>query len=127
MREFALIWQDGSDHVPARLLALTEELRARFGAFTAGPSSALQDAADRGVATIDLTHDVPAQVADAAIQLERLLDEADAFCRAGDLLTLATEPEGLAFRRWFLEEFARQIDGLPARPWSEVTGGPVTG
>ena len=127
MREFALVREDGSDHVPARLLALTEELRARFGAFTAGPSSALQDALSRGDTTIDLQYRVPAMVRDAALQLDRLLDEADAFCRAGELLTLATDAEGLVFRRWFLEEFVRQIDGQPARPWSDVVSDPVGG
>ncbi len=127
MREFALIREDGSDHVPARLLALVEELRGRFGAFTAGPMDALQAAADRGDTTIDLHYEVPPTVRDAAFQLDRLLDEADAFCRAGELLTLATDPESLAFRRWFLEEFVRQLDGLPARPWSEVVTDPVRG
>jgi hypothetical protein len=127
MREFALIREDGGDQIPARLLALIEELRARYGAFTAGPSNALQDASARGDVTIDLEYRVPVTVRDAAVQLDRLLDEADAFCRAGELLTLATEPEGLVFRRWFLEEFVRQIDGQPARPWSEVVSDPVGG
>ena len=127
MREFALIREDGSDHVPARLLALVDELRDRFGAFTAGPTDAIQEASVRGDASIDLQYEVPAVVGDAAVQLDRLLDEADAFCRAGELLTLATDTEGLAFRHWFLDEFVRQIDGLPARPWSEVVSGPVGG
>ena len=127
MREFALIREDGSENIPARLLALVDELRLRFGAFTARPSDQLQQAVARGDATIDLEYVVPASVRDAAVQLDRLLDEADAFCLAGELLTLATEPEGLAFRRWFLEEFVRQVDGLPARPWSEVVTDPASG
>lgn len=127
MREFALIREDGSDQIPARLLALVEELRGRFGAFTAGPTDAIQEASVRGDATIDLRYEVPAAAGDAAVQLGRLFDEADAFCRAGDLLTLATDAEGLAFRDWFLDEFVRQIDGLPARPWPEVVSGPVGG
>ena len=120
LREFALVRGEGGDHVPARLLALIEELRGRFGAFSEGPRQAMQDAMDRGDATIDLRYEVPAEVAGAARRLSALLDEADEFCRAGDLLTLATTPEGLAFRRWFLDEFDLQIQGHPPRPWSTV-------
>ena len=118
LREFALIREEGSDHVPARLLALVEELRARFGSFSEGALQAMQDAVERGDETIDLLYEVPPAVGDAARQLGDLLDEADEFCRAGDLLTLATPPEGVAFRRWYLDEFQRQIDGQPPRPWS---------
>ena len=118
LREFALIREEGSDHVPARLLALVEELRARFGSFSEGALQAMQDAVERGDETIDLHYEVPPAVGAAARQLGDLLEEADEFCRAGDLLTLATHPEGVAFRRWYLGEFQRQIDGQPPRPWS---------
>jgi hypothetical protein len=123
LREFALIRGEGSDHVPARLLALIEELRGRFGSFSEGPRQAMQAALERGDATIDLHYDVPPTVAAAARQLGDLLDEADEFCRSGDLLTLATQPEGLAFRHWYLDEFQRQIAGQPPRPWSGVMEG----
>ena len=122
LREFALIREEGSDHVPARLLALIEELRSRFGSFSEGPRQAMQDALARGEETIDLHYEVPAAVAEAARQLGALLDEADEFCRAGDLLTLATPPDGVAFRHWYLDEFGRQIDGQPPRPWPGARG-----
>jgi hypothetical protein len=120
LREFALIREEGSDHVPARLLALIEELQGRFGSFSEGPRQAMQDAMERGDATIDLSYEVPPAVAAAARQLGDLLDEADEFCRAGDLLTLATQPEAVAFRHWYLQEFQHQVDGEPPRPWSNV-------
>lgn len=123
LREFALIREEANDHVPARLLALIEELNSRFGAFTEGPRSMLQGALVRGDKEIDLEYHLPAEAADAAARLGALLDEADDFCRSGDLLTLATVPEGLAFRRWFLDEFVSQINGRPPRPWSAVVGG----
>lgn len=122
LREFALIREEGSDHVPARLLALIEELRSRFGSFSEGPRQAMQEAWERGEQTIDLSYQVPAGVAAAARQLGALLDEADEFCRTGDLLTLATQPQGVAFRHWYLDEFQRQIDGHPPRPWSAAGG-----
>jgi hypothetical protein len=127
VREFALIREDDSDHVPARLLRLIDELNARFGAFTEGPSTTLQDALARGDEAIDLIYQVPPEAAEAATRLGALLDEADDFCRSGDLLTLATVPEGLAFRRWFLEEFASQIAGRPPRPWPGVMEEPAGG
>ena len=122
LREFALIREEGADHVPARLLALIEELRSRFGSFSEGPRQAMQEAWERGEQTIDLSYEVPAGVAAAARQLGALLDEADEFCRTGDLLTLATQPQGVAFRHWYLDEFQRQIDGQPPRPWSAAGG-----
>lgn len=123
LREFALIRSEGAHHVPARLLALIEELRGRFGSFSEGPRQAMEAALERGDVTIDLHYDVPPTVAAAARQLGGLLDEADEFCRAGDLLTLATLPEGRAFRHWYLGEFQRQVDGRPPRPWSTVMEG----
>lgn len=127
LREFALIREENSDHVPSRLLALIEELNARFGGFTEAATLALQAALDRGDAHIDLSYEVPPDAGAAARRLGALLDEADEFCRSGDLLTLATLPESLAFRRWFLEEFALQVDGRPPRPWSTVMEGTTGG
>jgi hypothetical protein len=118
LREFALIREDNSEHVPTRLLSLIEELNVRFGAFASGPRNAIEEALGRGDTTIDLLYEVPADAAEGAQRLASLLDEADAFCRSGDLLTLATVPEGLAFRRWFLEEFVLQVGGAAPRAWS---------
>lgn len=123
LREFALIHEDGSDHVPARLLALIDELNARFGGFTEAPTQALQEALNRGDREVDLRYDVPPEASEAVRRLGSLLDEADEFCRSGDLLTLATLPESLAFRRWFLEEFDRQIHGRPPRSWAAFMEG----
>ncbi len=135
MREFAYIAAgaadravgsaaDGADaeaeaEVPARLTGLVEELRARFSGFTLGPTSELAAAASRGDETVDVTYVVPPSVGPGAAELGRLLDEADEFCRAGDLLTLASPPEAVAFRRWFLGEFVRQAGGLPPTPWAD--------
>ena len=119
LREFALIREDDDDQVPGRLLALIDELNARFSTFTREQTVAMQEAAARGDRQIDLLYEVPPEAADGVVRLAALLDEADEFCRAGDLLTLATLPEGLAFRRWFLEEFRFQIAGRPPRPWPE--------
>jgi hypothetical protein len=125
MREFALMAavEAGGGHqstaVPGRLTALVEALRSRFGGFTLAPESRLADAAARGDSTVDVVYTVPSEVGQAVTELGALLDEADEFCRAGDLLTLESPPEAVAFRRWFLDEFVRQAAGLPPRPWSD--------
>ena len=131
LREFALIKErdpDESRSVPRRLLALIAELEARFSAFSAEQTRQLEAALARGEKAIDLVYRVPPEVRQATIDLGRMLDEADDFCREGkDLLTLATPPAALAFRRWFLEEFVRQIDGEPPRPWPEYARRPEGG
>ncbi len=118
LREFTLIRGEDGEHVPARLLALIDELNARFAGFTEGQRTAMQEALARGDAEIDLLYQVPPEASEAAVRLAALLDEADDFCRAGDLLTLASPPEGVAFRRWFLEEFVLQVRGEPPRSWA---------
>ena len=55
-----------------------------------------------------------------------MLDEADVFCREGELLTLATPADEVAFRRWFLNEFVRQLRGEPPRRWSGAPDAPAS-
>ncbi len=127
MREFALVAAGANDgagaatgnDVPVRLTVLVEELRRRFSGFTLQPVAELAEAAATGADTIDLDYRLPPDAVQAAVDLGALLDEADEFCRAGDLLTLATPPDALAFRRWFLGEFSRQAAGEPPLAWSD--------
>lgn len=124
-REFALIHRSEADEhgVPARLLRLIDDLRVGFGSFTAQPTAALGEALARGDDRVDLVYRVPPQAKEASIELLRLLDEADAFCRAGQhLLTLATPPGPVAFRQWFLGEFVAQVDGAPPARWDDFVG-----
>jgi hypothetical protein len=128
LREFALLaaqQANPNEHdVPARLLLLGEELQAKYGSFTQGATSDLEAALDRGDTSIDLVFAVPGDVAGAVDELNRILDEADDLCRrGGPLLTLAAPAEVVAYRRWFLEEFIRQVKGEPPMAWPE-TGAP---
>jgi hypothetical protein len=118
-REFRLIALAGPGdpgHVTARLLALVEELANQFGTF-ATVQGAIEAALARGDATIDLAYQVPATAREASLRLLALLDEADAFCRNGELLTLATPEECVELRRWFLGEFVAQIGGASPTGW----------
>lgn len=119
-REFALILSrhPSSGHeVLGRLLGLMEDLTVRFSAFTSTPRQELLTALDRGDASIDLTYQVPAAVRQACLDLAQLLEEADEYCRQGELLTLAPPPDAVAFRDWYLGEFVAQIDGRAPTPW----------
>ena len=121
LREFALITTGGevaTHEVPRRLLDLIASLDVRFAGMSR--ESELREAAEAGRPSVDLTYEVPEAAAEAAQQLEALLDEADAYCAEGThLLTLASPEEVVRFRRWFLAQFVEQVDGLPATPWPD--------
>lgn len=62
--------------------------------------------------------------------------EVDAYCRRGDLLTLAISDEHHRYLRWVFGEFIRQVDGAAPTSWEEwvlseplpavsASGGPV--
>lgn len=106
--------------VPGRLVALIAELEERYGGVGEQPGAELEAAIERGDDVIDLEYVVPRHTAEACVRLGDLLDEVDDYCRQGDLLTLATPPESLAYRRWFLGEFVAQISGASPTPWEDV-------
>ena len=120
MREFALISMDTdrarpaddvARPVPERLLALVDELTTSFSAFTAAVTAERDEAISRGDSEIDLTYHLPATVVAACHELEDIFTEVDDYCRSGQhLITLATPPESIAFRRWYLGEFVAQIE-----------------
>jgi hypothetical protein len=129
IRELTLIAQQMHEHelhreVPGRLIVLIEDLTKRYAGFGAAPDERIARAVAAGEEEIDeVVFDVPASVGDAAARLDRMLDEADEFCRRGkDLLTLATPPDIVRFRKWYLAEFSRQAADAPPVPWPEFTG-----
>lgn len=124
-REFDIMRADlAEDAVPNRLHQLVRGFDARFGQTSEPTMAQLYAAAERGDATVDLEFLIPPEASGASRQLVAMLDEVDDFCRAGDqLLTLATPPDLVLFRRWFLGEFMRQIDeGLEPLPWPQYAG-----
>ncbi len=130
VRELTLIAQSRSSaatdalggapqELPRRFVELIEELTHQYEG-VAGDAERARDAAiDSGASRVDLTYRVPAAVAGACRHLGEAFDDADYYCRMGEhLLTLATPPEALAFRRWFLGEFVRQIEGGEPVSWT---------
>lgn len=126
LREFALasIGEAEGEHLPTRLTALMAALTETYGDRASAQEDLLFEAAATGRPVVDeLIFEVPAAVAGACVALGDLLDEADDYCRAGEhLLTLAASPDTVAFRRWYLAEFVRQVDGEPAVAWPAYDG-----
>jgi hypothetical protein len=122
-REFTLMSSPTADdtHVPRRLLDLVAALRAQYSTATTTQQALLFEAAGAGTTVLDeVVYEVPPEAAQAAQALAAMYDEADEYCRQGThLLTLATPDELVAFRRWFLGEFAAQVAGGAPTPWPE--------
>lgn len=112
-----------TNSLPPRLVSLVAELTGRYGGFTASADERLDQAIAAGETSVDLFFEVPESAGGAARRLAAVLAEADEYCRAGrHLLTLATPPELVRYRSWYLGEFGEQIAGRPALPWPHFAG-----
>ena len=121
LREFSHV-SEGPDrsHAPSRLISLDQELSGRYAAFTQASNAELDEAMERGDESIDLVFTVPPDAGEAARQMDDLWDEVDRYCEQGEyLLTLKTPPGPLAYRKWFLREFWRQIAGHGPTSWPD--------
>lgn len=121
-REFDILKANlDQDSVPNQLNDLVSSLTARFAGVGDETSAELHRAAEEGRQEIDLVYTVPRAAAAASRELASMLDRADRFCREGEeMLTLVTPPDLVAFRRWFLAEFSRQIEeGQDPLSWPE--------
>lgn len=121
-REFIFISRDTADRtgVPHRLTELINDLDMRFATLGDQLERDLAAAVEQGQTLVDLHHQIPAGAGTAIDALVAMLDEADDYCRRGShLLTLATPPRPLAFRRWFFGQFRDQIDGADPTPWKQ--------
>jgi hypothetical protein len=127
-REFSLILErepGEGEGPPGRLLGLVQEFGHQFGGFADEARTAVRDASEEGRTRIDdLVYRVPADVGPAAVHLDDLLAEADSYCAAGDLLTLASPAEARTFREWFLASSRRRRGGC--RPSHGRSGPPVS-
>lgn len=125
LREFTIIdagRADGttSDDLPARLVSMMETVRRVYGPGLDERDVQIFAAAEAGVEEIDVDQQLPVAAADAARMLGQILDEVDEFCRQGrHLLTLATPPSLVAYRRWYLSEVVEQLNGAEPTPWPQ--------
>ncbi|MBA2529136.1 MAG: hypothetical protein H0V19_04115 [Euzebyales bacterium] len=124
LREFALIVvgaEDPSVHeVPRRLLELITETRSRHPSAAAQLREGIAAAESRGQALATLRLQLPLEVVRWVGDLLVLFDEADDFCRTGDLLTPPSSPEVVHIRQWLVGEIMRQAsDGAAPTPFQE--------
>ena len=120
-REFRLLAERSSNapELPGRLITLVDDLNGRYRSFTADTSAELDAAKASDRSSIDLEYRIPPEAGPATAHYDDLLDEADRFCAAGSLLTLAPSPEAVALRKWLLGEFIRQVGGETPVAWTE--------
>jgi hypothetical protein len=126
MREFVLIQlsdDDAKADVPNRLIGLVERHRREYAALGLPRRGDVGAALSRAEPNVDLEMDLPPAAAPAASELLETFGEADQYCARGELLTLATPPEVVAFRVWFLGEIVGQLSGYAPTPWKEPTEG----
>jgi hypothetical protein len=121
-REFQLIEfsDEEVESPPARLLDVISRLQANYDrlGFEGDRRFALE-AIERGESTVDFELPVPAEAGSAARLLITLMEETDAWCERGELLTLASPPEQRRMRRWFFGEIERQTAGGAPIPWDD--------
>lgn len=133
-REFALIdagrstgSTDSSD-TPQRLLEVIAAINTRYEGVGTPQRDLMWAAEAAGEPVIDeLVYQVPRHTIEAVQALSDIFDEADVYCRTGThLLTLETPPQALAYRRWFLSEFSRQINEERPLSWPDyVAANPI--
>jgi hypothetical protein len=122
LREFALLALrppvDRPGHtVPHRLLELVDILGRQYGASSERTDAARDAAIERGEIAADLTYALPVTAGAAVRTLHQLMEEADAFCVAEELLTLAATPLERRFRVWYIQQFVSQLEGAEPVPW----------
>jgi anti-sigma regulatory factor (Ser/Thr protein kinase) len=118
MREFALISRDDqAPSLPRRLLDLVAEIETYFGPQVSASRAQIAAAVERGDSSVDLHIRMHPRNRIFVERVVNLLEEADRYCREGDLLTLAASDEVVLFRNWYLGEVLAQLDGLDATPW----------
>ena len=113
--------QEGdSAALPVRFVELVGTLSTRYSMFTAEQEQQLRTAIEAGDERLDMTYRVPRSAAAAAAHLGDILDEVDDYCRRGKLLlTLATPPKLVTYRRWFLDQFVSQAAGGQPVSWAD--------
>lgn len=118
LREFDIIATESDEATPRELVDFVADTRERFSRFSTDSNTVLEEALERGGATADLEMELPSEAGNAARELWVRILAADDFCRHGDLLTLALPEDVREFIRWYLGEFANQMEGGEPIPWN---------
>lgn len=113
-REFRLMTGSGRDvgGLPARITAFLTRLRSAADGREVLLGIGLDQAATGPGTRFDVVLRLPVGAEADAVQLALLMDEADASCARGEVLTLARPPALVALRWWQATEIVRQRHGL---------------
>jgi hypothetical protein len=125
LRELQLMTSGGSSHpevgVVRELRDLAAHTTAVWGDRLAEPNVELRRALAAGLATTNLEYPMAPGMRRSVLDYARMMETIDDYCRRAALMTLAPAPDVYALRRWTVEEFVRQFDGLAPRPWRSRT------
>ncbi len=121
VREFALAAVGAevgtTARVPEELARLIATVTTQFSELRRKIKEQALAAQARGEARTHLRLRLTPQAIETGERYLEALDEADAYCRAGRLLSLETPPQHRVFRRWYVGELSRQVEravqGLP--------------
>jgi hypothetical protein len=122
LRELVLIAENdlagGRDGAVVKLARRADDHRATRLRLRRAAAPAVQRARERGDAAVTLTYEVDDNAITSSAEWSALLDELDALCRSGELLTVPAQPDVALLSRWMCEEFVHQLrDGQPPCPW----------
>lgn len=118
VREFQLmaLGRGGGGEVPGRLARLMEEVLVAYAEPRHAARRRTAELLAAGVERAPITVMLPVGAAGDLRRLHALVTEADAYCRAGDLLTLASSAPVERLRAWIVDEVAAQLGGAAPRP-----------
>jgi hypothetical protein len=123
-RECQLLWaaakranHGARTEVPHRLAHLAEEIAARYVEDRSESERRRLEAFARGEPTTDLVYPLRPELKEQILVIRDILAEMDEYSRRNALLTLSTPADINALTEWLLEEYLRQADGEPPRPW----------
>ena len=102
--------ESGEAQPGPRLAALMAEILDAYSPTRDLVREQAERARAAGRQTIDIDLEVPPAMADAALRLVELLEQADRMCQDLQLLTMAAPPEVAALRRWVGAQIVAQVD-----------------
>jgi hypothetical protein len=119
MREFQLLSSAGSNphDVPRRLIEMADHFVSRYGRQIDEINRQRMQAYEAGLTTIESRVPLPAELPELMRPVLQLLEEVDAHCRSGELLTPPRSPKVAALQAWTTSECLAQFDGADPTPW----------